>query len=583
MSDQFVRPDSAGGGSGGGRRSERLYRLKQQLMVTNDETTAAAVIADSSITANGQTSSGCRRQRQQQPGQQRRRSKYVVKCEKCLAKIGRQLKTKRWYDLSAEKWLRVCGDCAKHLSATAAAVDKYSSAGKVVNSPAVVDEIKRKYLDSCSAFGRSLSKLLANSAAERLYCPTLRPHSGTACACVQQFIIGDQTSSDQSLAAKQLRAQQLLDLQTKGKRLSQQKCYPISVNDIGGDGYQKTVGLGNGHKKSAEFEAFVKTQRQYLRAELRFCERAAQRVIGYSNNFLHKKLKTEPIDGSDGVGGGGGRQRVVRQRGKAATGKLRELSDVAADVCCPNRCQQLCKTHPELVNGWRQRAIGGGQLETRRVLAEMLTPAQGERVNCRKFIASVTGSSSRTIDRVDSYMRSNGGRREPQEHGLKRYWIRSTTGDTVAVDSSSSGGRQTTTTTDAAVVDLDYGDEEAIVHQLAPNLLLTTTTAAAAADDICATFVDGIVANISSITDDDNDRNGLDSNGQQQLQQQQQQQRIHLLVNQMNNEISVINTSGRHQMIAIVGPPFVDIDYGCGGDGGSGGGGTQQLFETMIT
>lgn len=55
----------------------------------------------------------------------------------------------------------------------------------------------------------------------------------------------------------------------------------------------QTVGLGNGQKHSEQFEQFVAQHRPRLR-ELRLCERATQRVLFYSNNFLHRCLKTEP-------------------------------------------------------------------------------------------------------------------------------------------------------------------------------------------------------------------------------------------------------------------------------------------------
>jgi hypothetical protein len=57
----------------------------------------------------------------------------------------------------------------------------------------------------------------------------------------------------------------------------------------------KGVGLGNGQRKSKEFEDFVLEQRKHLRQELKLCEQATQRVLCYSNNFLHKKLKTDPM------------------------------------------------------------------------------------------------------------------------------------------------------------------------------------------------------------------------------------------------------------------------------------------------
>ena len=57
----------------------------------------------------------------------------------------------------------------------------------------------------------------------------------------------------------------------------------------------KYIGYGNGHKKSKEYEEFVLDKRRVLKEDMRLCERATQRILLYSNNFLHKKLKTEEV------------------------------------------------------------------------------------------------------------------------------------------------------------------------------------------------------------------------------------------------------------------------------------------------
>jgi hypothetical protein len=54
------------------------------------------------------------------------------------------------------------------------------------------------------------------------------------------------------------------------------------------------VPRGLNKRRSKEYEEFVLKNRRYLRDELHLCERASQRVLMYSNNFLHKKLKTSP-------------------------------------------------------------------------------------------------------------------------------------------------------------------------------------------------------------------------------------------------------------------------------------------------
>lgn len=57
----------------------------------------------------------------------------------------------------------------------------------------------------------------------------------------------------------------------------------------------RSIGLGNGHKKSKQYETFVINKRQYLREDMHLCERATQKILLYSNNFLHKRLKTENV------------------------------------------------------------------------------------------------------------------------------------------------------------------------------------------------------------------------------------------------------------------------------------------------
>ena len=60
-------------------------------------------------------------------------------------------------------------------------------------------------------------------------------------------------------------------------------------------GQQKPqVSHGLHRRRSKDFEAFVLKNRRYLREELHLCEKASQRILMYSNNFLHKKLKTSP-------------------------------------------------------------------------------------------------------------------------------------------------------------------------------------------------------------------------------------------------------------------------------------------------
>ena len=61
------------------------------------------------------------------------------------------------------------------------------------------------------------------------------------------------------------------------------------------------MGLGNGKRKSKAFEDFVLSKRAYLKEELGLCEYAIQTLLIYSNNFLHKRLKTQDV--SEGLKG----------------------------------------------------------------------------------------------------------------------------------------------------------------------------------------------------------------------------------------------------------------------------------------
>ncbi|CAH1787831.1 unnamed protein product [Owenia fusiformis] len=264
-------------------------------------------------------------------------------------------------------------------------------------------ESKEKYLDEARTFASSLAEGLDDPDAERLSCPNFHVQG---CGCLQRYIIGDG-----ELEESKTRASQLLSLLKHAKTLSAKKFYPVpEVPDLKKKA-RLVIGYGNGHRKSKEFEEFVIEKRKYLRDELKLCERAAQRVLVYSNNFLHKKMKTNkerPYRGS-------------RVKGKAALGQLKPIEDLIKQKCCVDNCVMMTLTHSSLLEDWRQRAQQG-QYEMKKVLAEMLTPSGGVRVNCYQFISSVVGCSNTTITKVANHVRLTRGRREPPQHGLRKYW-----------------------------------------------------------------------------------------------------------------------------------------------------------------
>ena len=58
--------------------------------------------------------------------------------------------------------------------------------------------------------------------------------------------------------------------------------------------FNRNVGFGNGKKRSAVYEEFVLSERAKLR-EMGLCEHTIQKLLCYSNNFLHKTLLTEEV------------------------------------------------------------------------------------------------------------------------------------------------------------------------------------------------------------------------------------------------------------------------------------------------
>ncbi|KAI8518551.1 hypothetical protein Bbelb_045680 [Branchiostoma belcheri] len=266
---------------------------------------------------------------------------------------------------------------------------------------------KAKYLQEAQQFALSLAEGLSDPEAERLFCPHFKLK---ACGCMQNFIIGEGNMEE-----SRRRANQLLRMLKEAKQLSQLKCYEVVGDPTNPSGQPRSkrarnIGLGNGQRKSQAFEDFVLKNRKILREQIKLCERATQKVLCYSNNFLHKKLKTDPQKGV----------RKERQKGKEALGQLRSIEDLPRSRCCVDNCVLMALTHGRLLQQWRDRARSG-QIEARRVLAEMLTPSGGARSNCYKFINWVTGCSHSTIGRVNDQMKRTGGDREPPQHGLKKW------------------------------------------------------------------------------------------------------------------------------------------------------------------
>ncbi|XP_033119138.1 probable basic-leucine zipper transcription factor Q [Anneissia japonica] len=319
------------------------------------------------------------------------KSPYIVNPKRSISKKDPKRAPAPRYKVDPEsgKKLTLCNACGLLF-------DRQKKRG--AKPPVATEADRKKYAEECEKFSQSLACGMNDPEAARFTCTVFQSR---ACACLQKYIIGDGNPEDCTA-----RTNNLLDLLKQAKVLRLKKCYNPDDVEVKG---RKKIGLGNGHKKSKEYEEFVLKKRQYLRNELNLCERAVQKVLLYSNNFLHRRLKTEDQT-----------WRVERVRGKSARGLLKTIEEMQNERCCDDECVLLAKTHSFLLTKWRERATSS-QAEARKVLAEMLTPSGG-RSNCFNFITMVTGSSARTIGRVREQMRETGGNREPPPHGLKKYW-----------------------------------------------------------------------------------------------------------------------------------------------------------------
>ncbi|XP_071481899.1 uncharacterized protein [Diadema antillarum] len=341
-----------------------------------------------------------------QPRQKRAKTDKSFSCDHCKSRFvvnplrrkpGQKSKgvaTPRYkIDPKTQKRLTLCNTCGLQFDRKAKPRPR---------DPPPTEEDKQGYYKRAELFAASLVEGLGEPDAEKLTCPV---YNTKPCGCIQKFIVGE---GDGEQSKK--RALRLLSILKNAKQLREKKFYNREEVLSKGKG-QRKVGLGNGHRKSKEYEDFVLSTRKVLRGDLRMCERATQRILHYSNNFLHKRLKTDPLNRT---------QRLERTKGQAALGKLMDIDTLPEQTCCEEKCVLMAKTHGLLLKQWRERAISG-QAEARKVLAEMLTPS-GQSSNCPKFIAMVTGSSFTTIARVKEQMWKTGGDREPPQHGLRTYW-----------------------------------------------------------------------------------------------------------------------------------------------------------------
>ncbi|XP_074871267.1 uncharacterized protein LOC142023822 isoform X2 [Carettochelys insculpta] len=292
------------------------------------------------------------------------------------------------WDPSTGQALTLCNACGL-------ALGRPRSAPKPTKAPGAAE--RKQHEEQLQAFGQSMVELVGDEDGRKLCCPA---YARKPCLCLQNYLSAPGPCESES----QTRALELLRLLRESKQLKAMKFCSNGAGQAAGESSRR-----RGQRRTPAFEDFVLRHRRALREELKLCERATQRILGYSNNFLHKKLETSRERPA----------RVERKKGKGALGLLKPIPELAKEKCCADNCTVMARTYGRLLQQWRDRA-SRSQLEARRVLAEMLTPSGGCRCNCYRFISWVTGSSPSTISKVNKQMKRTGGDREPPPHGLKQ-------------------------------------------------------------------------------------------------------------------------------------------------------------------
>ncbi|KAF4517764.1 hypothetical protein B566_EDAN002969, partial [Ephemera danica] len=244
---------------------------------------------------------------------------------------------------------------------------------------------KERYLVEAAAFAAEVAKELNEPDSEKIFCPAFKVK---ACGCVQRFITGADGGKFPSEGAIR-RATELLHLHQEARRLKSK--ISTDRNDKGDKRVLRML-------RAEGFERFIIINRSVVRQEMGICERACQRLLFYSNNFLHKDLKTGPEKGP----------RIKRMGGRKLSQQfLKPIVELAKEVCCPDRCVRITLTQHKLVESWRKQALCNQQ-GVRKAVQEMLSD-NCEQTNCHKFITMVTGCSFSVIYKAKEQIRRGNG------------------------------------------------------------------------------------------------------------------------------------------------------------------------------
>ncbi|XP_074829883.1 uncharacterized protein LOC141999908 [Natator depressus] len=301
---------------------------------------------------------------------------------------GNQLKTSSSLPSPRHKWDPRTGQVLTLCKACGLTLSRPRSTPNPVKDPGL-DERKR-HEEQLQAFGWSMVELLRDQDGSKLCCPA---YTRKPCLCLQNYLKAPGLGESEN----RTRALEFLKLLQESKQLKavkfcsdgdSQKAGEPRTQGVG----RRAVGLGRSQRRSLAFEDFVLKNRRVLCEELKLCERATQRILGYSNNFLHKKLKTSSQKPA----------RAERKKGKGALGLLKPIAELGEEKCCADNCTVMAQTYGRLLQHWRDRALMG-QSEARRVLAEMLMPSEegltrssGWKLKLDKFRLGVRRTPSRT-------------------------------------------------------------------------------------------------------------------------------------------------------------------------------------------
>jgi len=337
-------------------------------------------------------------------------------------------------------------------------------------SPSEKAELDKKisaHIKIQELFAQELAQILDDpAAASSLQC-CLTITNNKPCGCIRKYILNGSEWKKRELSANYLleispvldikavcdddsamvtthpevleRATTLLSVYHKAAELKKEKWYKVEEEEEEEGGKRgpgvkvkrRYIGLGNGRKRSKRYEEFVLSQRNILRKEHFLCEKAAQKLLGYSINFLYKKLRTDPQKKSRLVATNNSDRASKVSRSLISLDRLQEISTQQTASCCIRNCiSWFVKNHMEKIVSWRERLKDSGQRATQEIVREVYLMQDMDRTDhltttttnsgfCLNLVHWITGCSFKKIRRVRDHLKVDPA--TLPEHGLKKY------------------------------------------------------------------------------------------------------------------------------------------------------------------